>query len=62
MSNPENNNYDPAGSTQMFRAFVDEQPPVAEVQRAQTKVRAGVVVGAVIVLLVIVGAIALAMK
>jgi hypothetical protein len=32
------------------------------VQRAQTKVRAGVVVGAVIVLLVIVGAIALAMK
>ncbi len=56
------NNYDPAGSTQMFRAFVDEQPPVAEVQRAQTKVRAGVVVGAVIVLLVIVGAIVLAMK
>ncbi|MEC3995515.1 hypothetical protein VSR01_19065 [Actinacidiphila sp. DG2A-62] len=55
-------NYDPAGSTQMFRAFVDEQPPAAEVQRAQTKVRAGVVVGAVIVLLVIVGAIALAMK
>lgn len=56
------NNYDPAGSTQMFRAFVDEQPPAAQVQRAQTKVRAGVIVGAVIVLLVIVGAVALAMK
>ena len=28
MSNPSNpeNNYDPAGSTQMFRAFVDEEP------------------------------------
>jgi hypothetical protein len=56
------NNYDPAGSTQMFRAFVDEQPPAAQVQQAQTRIRAGVVVGAVVVLLVIVGVVALALK
>jgi hypothetical protein len=56
------NNYDPAGNTQMFRAFVDEQPPAGQVQRAQTRVRAGVVVGAVIALVVIVGVVVLALK
>ncbi|SEG46566.1 hypothetical protein SAMN05216223_105330 [Actinacidiphila yanglinensis] len=59
--NPENN-YDPAGSTQMFRAFVDEQPPPAQVQRAQGRSRAGLVIGVIVVLVVIVGVVALAMK
>lgn len=61
MSNPENNP-DPAGNTQMFRAFVDEQPPTAEVQRAQGRSRAGLVIGVIVALVVIVGVVALAMK
>jgi hypothetical protein len=59
--NPDSN-YDPAGSTQMFRAFVDEQPPQAQVQQAQARSRVGLVVGVVIALVVIVGVVALAMK
>jgi hypothetical protein len=59
--NPDNN-YDPAGNTQMFRAFVDEQPPPAQVQRAQGRSRAGLIIGVIVVLVVIVGVIALAMK
>jgi hypothetical protein len=55
-------NYDPAGSTQMFRAFVDEQPQPAEVQRAQTRSRAGLVIGVIIALVVVVAVVALAMK
>ncbi|MEV6005623.1 hypothetical protein AB0M29_02325 [Streptomyces sp. NPDC051976] len=61
MSNPENN-YDPAGSTQMFRAFVEEQPPAAQVQRAQGRSKAGLVIGVIVALVVIVGVVALAMK
>lgn len=61
MSNPENN-YDPAGSTQMFRAFVEEQPPAAEVQRAQGRSRTGLVIGVIVALVVIVGVVALAMR
>jgi hypothetical protein len=56
------NNYDPAGSTQMFRAFVDEQPPAAEVQRAQTRGRAGLVIGVIIAVVVIAAVVALALK
>ena len=59
--NPENN-YDPAGNTQMFRAFVDEQPPAVQVQRAQSRSRAGLVIGVIVALVVIVGVVALAMK
>ncbi len=59
--NPDNN-YDPAGSTQMFRAFVDEQPAQAQVQQAQSRSRAGLVIGVVVALVVIVGVVALAMK
>ncbi|MEU6853352.1 hypothetical protein ABZ901_25930 [Actinacidiphila alni] len=63
MSNPNpENNYDPAGNTQMFRAFVDEQPPAAEVQRAQGRSRAGLVIGVIVALVVIIGVVALAMK
>jgi hypothetical protein len=61
MSNPENN-YDPAGNTQMFRAFVDEQPPAAEVQRAQGRSKAGLVIGVIVALVVIIGVVALAMR
>lgn len=56
------NNYDPAGSTQMFRAFVDEEPRQAQVQRAQARPRTGMIIGIVVVLVVIVGVVALALK
>jgi hypothetical protein len=59
--NPDNN-YDPAGSTQMFRAFVDERPATAEVQRAESRSRVGLIVGVIVALVVIVGVVALAMK
>jgi hypothetical protein len=64
MSNPTpqpDNNYDPAGNTQMFRAFVDEQQqPPAQVQRAQTRSRAGLIIGLIVAVVVIVGVVALA--
>ncbi|MFI1091922.1 hypothetical protein [Streptomyces sp. NPDC020917] len=59
--NPDNN-YDPAGSTQMFRAFVDERPATAEVQRAESRSRTGLVIGVVVALVVIIGVVALALK
>jgi hypothetical protein len=62
MSNNPENNYDPAGNTQMFRAFVEEQPPVAEVQRAQGRSKAGLVIGVIVALVVVIGVVALAMK
>jgi hypothetical protein len=69
MSNPSphaqngpDSNYDPAGSTQMFRAFVDEQPPAAQVQRAQGRSRAGLVIGVVVALAVVIAVVALAMR
>jgi hypothetical protein len=65
MSNPTpqpDNNYDPAGNTQMFRAFVDEQPQAAQVQRAQARPRIGLIVGVVVALAVVVGVVALAMR
>ncbi|MET9219009.1 hypothetical protein ACIOC1_01815 [Streptomyces sp. NPDC088197] len=61
MSNPENN-YDPAGNTQMFRAFVDEQPPAAEVQRAQGRSKVGLVIGVIVAVAVVIGVVALAMR
>jgi hypothetical protein len=65
MSNPTpnpDNNYDPAGSTQMFRAFVEEPQPAAEVQRAQSSSRTGLVIGVIVALVVVVGIVALAMR
>ncbi|NJP42863.1 hypothetical protein [Actinacidiphila epipremni] len=57
------NNYDPAGSTQMFRAFVDEEPrQAAQVQRAQARPRTGLIIGIVVAVVVIVGVVALALK
>ncbi|MBM9505808.1 hypothetical protein [Actinacidiphila acididurans] len=59
--NPENN-YDPAGSTQMFRAFVDERPAPAQTQQAAGRSRAGLIIGVVVALVVIIGVVALAMR
>ncbi|MDJ0342117.1 hypothetical protein QMK19_01865 [Streptomyces sp. H10-C2] len=62
MSNPENN-YDPAGDTQMFRAFVEE-PQQQQVQQARTgsSSRTGLIIGIVVAVLVIAGVVALAMR
>ncbi|MFI7005653.1 hypothetical protein [Streptomyces sp. NPDC050145] len=48
-------NYDPAGSTQMFRAFVDEQPQGAPRQAAPAKSGpgAGLIIGIVVAVAVI---------
>jgi hypothetical protein len=54
-------NHDPAGSTQMFRAFVDEAPQARQ-QQASSGPRIGLIVG-VIAAVVIVAAVAwLALK
>ncbi|WP_320777883.1 hypothetical protein [Streptomyces sp. CRN 30] len=52
-------NYDPAGSTQMFRAFVDDETPQGRQQAApaQAGPRIGLIVG-VIVAVVVVAAVA----
>ncbi|MEW2246541.1 MULTISPECIES: hypothetical protein [unclassified Streptomyces] len=53
-------NYDPAGSTQMFRAFVDEAPQGRQQQRAAAESsgpRIGLIVG-VIAAVVVVAAVA----
>ncbi|MFK4146219.1 hypothetical protein [Streptomyces sp. NPDC004065] len=56
-------NYDPAGSTQMFRAFVDEgAAPGRQQEAASSGPRIGLIVG-VVVAVVIVAAVAwLALK
>ncbi|MFJ7078761.1 hypothetical protein [Streptomyces sp. NPDC098781] len=55
-------NHDPAGSTQMFRAFVDEGPQAGPQQAASSGPRVGLIVG-VIVAVAIVAAVAwLALK
>lgn len=52
-------NYDPAGSTQMFRAFVDEGAPqgrqAATPAAAPAGPRVGLIVGVVLVLAVLAG-------
>ncbi|KOG31078.1 hypothetical protein [Streptomyces resistomycificus] len=56
-------NHDPAGSTQMFRAFVDEAPPGSRQQAASSSgPRLGLIIG-VVAAVVIVAAVAwLALK
>lgn len=60
--NPAEGNYDPAGSTQMFRAFVDEGgTPQAGGRRAPAPQqsagpRVGVIVGVIVAILVVAGA------
>ncbi|KAB1977865.1 hypothetical protein CW362_41430 [Streptomyces populi] len=49
-------NYDPAGSTQMFRAFVDEAPQGRQQQAAAPAgPRVGLIVGVVLAVAVVVG-------
>ncbi|MFE1175822.1 hypothetical protein [Streptomyces sp. NPDC058773] len=64
-TNPQNQaggNYDPAGSTQMFRAFVDEGgTPQAGGRRAAAPQqsagpRVGVIIGVIVAILVVAGA------
>lgn len=56
-------NYDPAGSTQMFRAFVDETPQGGGPQSAPTASagpRVGLIVGVVVAVLVVAAVVYLA--
>ncbi|WP_151773692.1 hypothetical protein [Streptomyces abyssomicinicus] len=46
-------NYDPAGSTQMFRAFVDEAPQARQQQAAPAGPRIGLILGVVAVVVVV---------
>ncbi|MFJ4629590.1 hypothetical protein [Streptomyces sp. NPDC088847] len=58
-------NYDPAGSTQMFRAFVDETPQGSRQQAAPTASagpRVGLIVGVVVAVLVVAAVAYLAFK
>ncbi|WP_030348633.1 hypothetical protein [Streptomyces sp. NRRL S-1022] len=54
-------NYDPAGSTQMFRAFVDEAPQGCQQQAAPSGPRIGLIIGIVVALAVVAGVAWLAM-
>ncbi|MFE9497612.1 hypothetical protein [Streptomyces collinus] len=55
-------NYDPAGSTQMFRAFVDEAPQGRQQSAAASSSgpRVGLIIGVVVALVVVAGVAALA--
>ncbi|MEV5878722.1 hypothetical protein AB0L75_31740 [Streptomyces sp. NPDC052101] len=57
-------NYDPAGSTQMFRAFVDEAPQGRRQQQpaASSGPRIGVIIGVIVALAVVAGVAWLALK
>ncbi|MBZ9642459.1 hypothetical protein [Streptomyces sp. PSKA30] len=64
MANTQNpqGNHDPAGSTQMFRAFVDEAPQTRQQAAAPAGPRLGLIVG-IVAAVVIVAAVAwLALK
>jgi hypothetical protein len=50
------NDYDPAGSTQMFRAFVDEGTSAPQT-RASSGGRTGLIAAAVVIALVVVAAV-----
>ncbi|WP_030615612.1 hypothetical protein [Streptomyces sclerotialus] len=56
-----NGNYDPAGSTQMFRAFVDEGAPqsrraAAAAQQSSSGPRAGIIIGVVVAIVIVAAA------
>ncbi|MGW0771676.1 hypothetical protein [Streptomyces sp. NPDC002671] len=56
-------NYDPAGSTQMFRAFVDEAPQGRQQQAAASSgPRIGLIVGIVVAVAVVAAVAWLALK
>ncbi|GAA2476826.1 hypothetical protein ACFW9F_22730 [Streptomyces sp. NPDC059506] len=56
------NNIDPAGSTQMFRAFVEEQEPAAAVDAGAGKRTGMVVVGVVAAVAVLAAVVWLALS
>ncbi|MEU9446420.1 hypothetical protein AB0D42_37350 [Streptomyces sp. NPDC048304] len=56
-------NYDPAGSTQMFRAFVEEAPQGRQQQAATPSgPRIGVIIGVIVAIAVVAGVAWLALK
>ncbi|WP_405907767.1 hypothetical protein OG742_23045 [Streptomyces sp. NBC_00828] len=57
-------NYDPAGSTQMFRAFVDEAPQGRQQQQvaAPAGPRIGLIIGVVLAVVVVAAVAYLALK
>jgi hypothetical protein len=55
-------NYDPAGSTQMFRAFVDESPAGRQQAAAPSGPRIGLILGVVAAIAVVAAVAWLALK
>lgn len=55
-------NYDPAGSTQMFRAFVDEAPQGRQQAAASRGPRIGLIIGIVVAVAVVAAVAWLALK
>ncbi|TGN83621.1 hypothetical protein E5082_12120 [Streptomyces griseoluteus] len=55
-------NYDPAGSTQMFRAFVDETPPARQQEAASSGPRVGLIIGVIVAVAVVAAVAWLALK
>ncbi|MFJ2610189.1 hypothetical protein ACIQOU_29710 [Streptomyces sp. NPDC091279] len=67
MANPQGpqGNHDPAGSTQMFRAFVDEGPQgrqQAQPAAASSGPRVGLIIGVVVAIVVVAAVAWLALK
>jgi hypothetical protein len=64
MANTQNpqGNYDPAGNTQMFRAFVDEAPQAGGTQQASSGPRVGLILGVVVAIAVVAAVAWLALK
>ncbi|MFF7145153.1 MULTISPECIES: hypothetical protein [Streptomyces] len=55
-------NHDPAGSTQMFRAFVDESPQSEQTASASSGPRVGLILGVVVAVVIVVAVAWLALK
>ncbi|MEU8591836.1 hypothetical protein AB0C59_33400 [Streptomyces sp. NPDC048664] len=55
-------NHDPAGSTQMFRAFVDESPQSRQAAPAPAGPRVGLIIGVVVAVVVVAAVAWLALK
>jgi hypothetical protein len=51
------NDYDPAGSTQMFRAFVDDGTTTAPQRRSSSGGRTGLIAVAVVIAIAVVAAV-----
>ncbi|CAL9522036.1 hypothetical protein SUDANB105_03832 [Streptomyces sp. enrichment culture] len=64
MANTQNpqGNHDPAGSTQMFRAFVDEAPQARQQAPAPAGPRIGLIVGVVVAVAIVAAVAWLALK